>query len=133
VLDYPEVIDNMTAARQDRGMANPRATTFLVLAILGLIGQVVIFGAFLADEGLDLGALGDQLFASTIAALTFADLIACAVVYLVWMPRAAARAGISWWPYAVATLGGLCFAFPLFLYARERRRDRAPQPSALPA
>ena len=95
---------------------------FLALAIAGLLGQLVIVGVFLADNGFDLGEAGDQIFSSTIAALTFADLMMCAVVFLAWFPREAARVGIRrWWPFALATLGGLCFAFPLFLYVRERR------------
>lgn len=111
-----------------------RARIYLALAIAGLIGQLVLFGAFLAEHGLDLGEFGDQIFSSTIAALTFADLMMCAVVFLAWMPREAARAGIrSWWPFAVASLGGLCFAFPLFLYARERKRIEDTAPAAQPA
>jgi drug/metabolite transporter (DMT)-like permease len=100
-----------------------------VLAIAGLLAQLVLLGAFLADEGLDLGELGDQVFASTIAALTFADLITCLVIFLAWMPREAARHGLRWWPFALATLGGVCFGFGLFLYARERRRSAAFGPS----
>ena len=100
-----------------------RAITFLALAIAGLLGQLALFGVFLADHGLDLGEFADQIFSSTIAALTFADLMMCAVVFLAWLPREAARMGIRrWWPFALATLGGLCFAFPLFLYFRERHR-----------
>jgi hypothetical protein len=94
---------------------------FLFLAIAGLLGQAALLGAFLASEGLDPGKFADQLFPSTVAALSFADLVACFAVFLVWMPREAARAGIRrWWPFALATLGGLCFAFPLFLCFRER-------------
>jgi uncharacterized protein DUF2834 len=100
-----------------------RAVAFLALAIAGLLGQLALVSVFLADNGLDLGEFADQIFSSTIAALTFADLIMSAVVFYVWMPREAARAGIRrWWPFALAGLGGLCFAFPLFLYYRERRR-----------
>jgi uncharacterized protein DUF2834 len=100
-----------------------RALAFLALAIAGLLGQLALVGVFLADNGLDPGEFTDQIFSSTIAALTFADLMMCAVVFLAWMPREAARAGIRrWWPFALAVLGGLCFAFPLFLYFRERRR-----------
>jgi hypothetical protein len=103
--------------------ASGRALVFLALAIAGLCGQLAIFGIFLAEHGLDAGELTDQIFASTIAALTFADLAMSAVVFLAWLPREAARAGIRrWWPFALAALGGLCFAFPLFLYARERNR-----------
>ncbi len=101
-----------------------RALAFLALAIAGLIGQLVLFGVFLADEGFAPGEFGDQIFSSTIAALTFADLAMCAVVFLAWLPREAARVGIRrWWPFALAASGGLCFAFPLFLYFRERRRS----------
>jgi hypothetical protein len=34
-----------------------------------------------------------------------------------------------WWPYAVAVVGGLCFALPLFLAARERAREGSPAPA----
>jgi drug/metabolite transporter (DMT)-like permease len=109
---------------------NRRALAFLALALAGLAGQLALAGVFLADKGLDLGEFGDQIFSSTVAALTFADLMMCAVVFLVWLPREAARAGIRrWWPFALATLGGLCFAFPLFLYARERSRAGSAAPA----
>ena len=113
-----------------------RAIAFLALAIAGLLVQLTLFGVFLADHGLDPGEFADQIFSSTIAALTFADLMMCAVVFYVWLPREAARAGIRrWWPFALASFGGLCFAFPLFLYFRERRqiegapRAQRPAPS----
>lgn len=103
--------------------ARRRAFAFLALGIGGLLGQLALVGVFLADKGLDPAEFGDQIFSSTIAALTFADLMASAVVFLAWLPREAARVGISRsWPFALATMGGLCFSFPLFLYARETRR-----------
>ncbi len=49
---------------------------------------------------------GDQILSSTIAALSFADLMMCAVVFFAWLPREAARVGIRrWWPFALAALG----------------------------
>jgi len=130
----------MMTSSQSAVPSNRRGLAFLALAIAGLIGQLAIFGVFLADNGLDPGEMTDQMFSSTIAALTFADLIACAVVFLAWLPQEAARVGIRrWWPFALATLGGLCFAFPLFLYFRERRRiegaarARRQQPSEVAA
>ena len=108
----------------DAAPSSGRALAFLSLAIAGLLGQLALFGVFLADHGFAPGEFGDQIFSSTIAALTFADLAMCAVVFLAWLPREAARAGIRrWWPFALAVSGGLCFAFPLFLYFRERRRS----------
>ena len=113
-------------ATHETGAAVPssgRALAFLALAIAGLLGQLAIFGVFLADKGLDPAEFTDQIFSSTIATLAFADLMMCAVVFLAWLPREAARVGIDrWWPFALASLGGLCFAFPLFLYVRERER-----------
>jgi hypothetical protein len=111
------------AGAADEAPSSRRALAFLALAIAGLIGQLALFGVFLADQGFDLAEFADQLFASTVAVLTFADLAMCFVVFLAWLPREAARVGIRrWWPFALAASGGLCFAFPLFLYARERRR-----------
>jgi hypothetical protein len=130
----------MTTSNQTAVPPNRRALAFLGLAIAGLLGQLALVGVFLADHGLDAGEFADQMFSSTIAALALADLMTCAVVFLVWLPREAARVGIlRWWPFALATLGGLCFAFPLFLYFRERRRiedvtrARRQQPSEVAA
>ena len=98
---------------------------FLALAIAGLLGQLALVGAFVAGNGIDPAEFADQMFSSTIAALALADLLTCAVVFFAWMPREAARVGIHrWWPFALAALGGLCFAFPLFLYARARELQR---------
>ena len=115
-----QLADPPVAVKRETAISNGRARVFLVLGMLGLLGQLALLGAFLADQGLAPGEFVDQMFASTIAALALADLVACFVVFLVWMPREAGRAGIRRsWPFALATLGGLCFAFPLFLYYRE--------------
>jgi hypothetical protein len=119
----PSLRADATHKAADAVPTGGRALAFLVMAVAGLLGQLALLGVFLADQGLDLGEFTDQIFSSTIAALTFADLMASAVVFFAWLPREAARVGIHrWWPFALAGLGGLCFAFPLFLYFRERRR-----------
>ena len=104
-----------------------RASLYLALAGLGFAVQAAITVVFLAESGLDLGEFGEQAVQTTIAVLGLADLIMTAVVYLLWLPGEARAAGIDrWWPYAVAVAGGLCFALPLFLWARERAREAAP-------
>jgi hypothetical protein len=119
----PSLRSDVTHKAGETVPSSRRALAYLALAIGGLLGQLALFGVFLADNGLDLGEFADQIFSSTIAALTFADLMTCAVVFFAWFPREAARVGIRrWWPFALAGLGGLCFAMPLFLYFRERRR-----------
>jgi len=103
-----------------------RAALYIALALLGLAIQIAIFVVFLSESGLDLGEFGDQAVATTIAVMALADLALTALVYLLWLPGEARRAGIDpWWPYAVAVAGGLCFALPLFLWARERARQVA--------
>lgn len=100
-----------------------RARLYLVLAVLGLASQLAITAVFLGESGLDLGELGEQVVETTMAVLVLADLTLSALVFLLWMPGEARRAGIDRpWPYAVAVAGGLCFALPLFLWARERAR-----------
>ena len=99
-----------------------RASLYFVLAGIGLLSQLAITMYFFADTGFDLAAFGEQAVESTIAVLTLADLVMCGVVYLVWSRLEARRAGIdTWWPFAVAVAGGVCFALPLFLGYRERR------------
>ena len=103
-----------------------RAPLYLALAVLGLAVQTTVFVIFLAESGLDFAELGDQAVETTIAVLALTDILMSALVFLLWLPREARRAGIDrWWPYAVATAGGLCFALPLFLWARERAREAA--------
>ena len=102
---------------------NSRAALYLGLALVGLAVQLAVFGVFLGEEGLDFSELGDQMVETTIAVLALTDVLLSALVFLLWMPREAKRAGMDrWWPFALALAGGLCFALPLFLSARERSR-----------
>jgi len=99
-----------------------RGPIFLALALLGLAVQLTIFGIFLGEHGLDLGEFGEQAVDTTIALLALTDLLLTATVVLLWMPLEAKRVGIErWWRFAIAAAGGLCFALPLFLWAREKK------------
>ena len=101
-----------------------RASVYLALALAGLAAQLAIVVVFLADSGLDFAELGEQAVETNIAVLTLTDLLFTAVIVLLWIPGEAARVGIErWWPYALAAAGGVCFALPLFLSARERRLE----------
>ncbi len=104
-----------------------RATLYLVLALLGLALQVAIFAVFLGEHGLDLGELGEQAVGTTIAVLALTDLLLTGTVVLLWMPAEAKRVGIDrWWRFGLAAAGGVCFALPLFLWARERKLEAQP-------
>lgn len=87
---------------------------YLVLAFIGLIAQAAVLAVW-AGGGLELMEM--------LGVLSFVDLAFCAVAFVVWMPREARRFDIAHWPrFAAAMAGGLCFAFPLFLHAREKKR-----------
>ena len=104
-----------------------RASLYLGLALVGLAVQLTVLGVFLGEHGLDLGEAGEQLVDSPMAVLALTDLSLSALAYLLWMPREARRTGVER-PllYGLAAAGGLCFALPLFLSARERARQAAP-------
>ena len=106
-----------------------RANTFLALAVLGAVAPAAILGVFVAQEGLDLGELGDQL-GTTGALAVFADLSVSSIVFLTWAAFQAPAVGVRWWPFLLANLFvGLSFALPLFLYYRERGREPAAAPA----
>lgn len=110
-----------------------RTPLYLGLAVLGLAVQLAIAGVFLGDNGVDLAEFGQQAVDTTIAVLALTDLLLTGIVVLLWMPSEAGRVGIDpWWPYAAAALGGVCFALPLFLWARERRLSGATADVARP-
>jgi hypothetical protein len=103
-----------------------RASVYIALAVVGLVAQLAVLAVFLGESGLDFGEFGEQAVETTIAILTLTDLLFTAVVVLLWIPGEAARVGIErWWPFALAGAGGVCFALPLFLAARERRLEAA--------
>src|SRR5215210_1189761 len=87
----PSLRSDATRETGEAVRSSGRAFAFLALAVAGLLGQLALVGVFLADKGLDPRAFADQIFSSTIAALTFADLMMCAVVFFAWFPREAAR------------------------------------------
>lgn len=61
-------------------------------------------------------------FDNLISAAILVDISIAAFAFWFWLWSEAPRVGIRHrWPFVLATLlVGLCFAFPLFLYKRER-------------
>ncbi len=111
----------------EEASVNSRATIYLVLTALGLLVPLVLFGVSVADNGLELGEVGDELYENPVLLAVAADLSLSSIVFWVWMSREAPKVGVrAWWPFVVANLIlGLCFALPLFLYYRERRLGEA--------
>jgi len=99
-----------------------RKTLYLLLAGVGLALPYYFFLSFVAETGLDVGAFLRQLFATKISSFFAVDLLVSTVVFLAYVRDEARRCRMGrWWLYVAATLlVGLSFAFPIFLYMRER-------------
>jgi FtsH-binding integral membrane protein len=103
---------------------------YLGLAFVGTVWPYAHFVPFLMTHGLDLALFVQQAFANQIASFFAADLLVSWAVFWVFAFHEAARLRIKgWWICLVANLVvGLSLALPLFLWMRERQRDRrAPQ------
>lgn len=97
---------------------------FLLLAVLGAVIPCLFFGDFILKEGVDLATFVQQLFANSPASGFTADLLITSTAFWIWSFSEARRLRMKhWWLYVVANLSiGLSFAFPLFLYFRQRKQ-----------
>jgi Terpene cyclase DEP1 len=99
---------------------------YLAVAVIGAVAPVVLGVLFVREHGLDVGEMGRQLFATTIATLAFVDLAVSSLAFWVWLAVEGSRVGVRRWPFVAANLlVGLCFALPLFLYVRSGRLERS--------
>jgi hypothetical protein len=93
---------------------------YAALCVLGALLPLWFFGAFLVDEGLDVGAFFDQMTGSDIALFAWADVAVAGLAVIVFAARE--RVG-RWWLAVLGTvLVGPSFGLPLLLLLRERER-----------
>ena len=102
-----------------------RQVLFLSLAIVGLFITWYFNIQFMLAHGgrFDLLMFISAGFANPAVSSLSGDLLVACLVFVVWMPIEAKRLGMShWWLYLLLTfMIALAFAFPMFLYMRERR------------
>lgn len=103
----------------------PRAFVYLSLAIAGLVltwSQNLQFFVELGD-GATIGAFIDGVFANHASASIGWDITVAAAACLVWMQSEAKRLGMrhAWLFLPLTLLVALAFAWPLFLFLRERK------------
>lgn len=96
---------------------------YLIASILGLAVPYSFFIRFIAENGLDLPLLVQQMFASPTAGFFSADVIVSSLVLWVFVLSEGRRLGMkNLWVYVLLNLAaGVSLALPAFLYAREGR------------
>ena len=102
-----------------------RKSIYLALALIGLFAPYCFFFKYLNANGFDLPLIFQQLFANNISAFFAVDLIISIIVFWIYMIAEANTLQMkNWWLYILASLTVcLSFAFPLFLYFRERKLE----------
>ena len=102
-----------------------RQVLYLGLAIAGLLITWYFNIQFMLAHGgsFDLLLFLSAGFANPAVSSLSGDLLVACLVFLVWLPIEAQRLGMRhWWLYLLLTfMVAFAFAFPMFLYMRERR------------
>lgn len=91
------------------------------LSVVGFVLPYIPFTLFVMNNGLDLGAFIQALFANHAAAMFTTDLLISSFVFWLYLFYEGGRLGMkNLWVYIVANLlVGLSLALPLFLYFRH--------------
>ena len=98
---------------------------FLLLAILGFIAPYYFISRFLLENSFNSALLFRQMFLNAGTTAFAADLFIAVLAFWIFVFIESSRLKMRHaWLYLIATLlVGLSFAFPLFLYFRERKLE----------
>jgi hypothetical protein len=102
-----------------------RQACYLALAVLGTAATWVFNLRFVAESGgaFDVLAFLRAGYANSASSSLTNDLLVALAAFLVWSHAEARRLGMRrWWLYPALAFGiAFAFAFPLFLFVRDRR------------
>ena len=95
---------------------------YALLAILGIVIPYCFFVPFVADEGLDLVRIWNEMTANRISSFFAADVVVSSLALWAFIFAENSRRKVPmWWLAILGNLAvGVSFAFPLFLWLRER-------------
>ncbi|HXM66748.1 MAG TPA: DUF2834 domain-containing protein [Candidatus Acidoferrum sp.] len=101
-------------------------TIYLALSFVGVLLPYWQFVPWVMQHGMNLSLFVRELFANRIAAFFGMDVVASAVVLIVFMRIESARLTIRWrWlPVLALLLVGVSLALPMFLYMREVKLEQ---------
>ena len=100
---------------------------YLVCSVLGLLLPYSQLVPWLLEHGLNATLFLRELFANRICAFFVMDVIVSAIV-LIWFIQTEGkrlRVSLLWLPTLGTLLVGVSFGFPLFLFLRQVKLDRA--------
>ena len=101
-------------------------TAYLVLAGAGTVIPYSQFLPWVAQHGLNLRLLVQELFANRISAFFGLDVVISALAVLVFAFAERSRLKRLWWTPVAAVLGvGVSLGLPLLLYLRENNPSQA--------
>lgn len=94
---------------------------YLLLSIAGAVVPLVQFVPWIAEHGINLRLLVQELFANRISSFFGLDVIMSAIVLIVFAYAERSRGKLRlWWFPMLAVLGvGVSFGLPLLLYLRN--------------
>lgn len=101
-------------------------TVYLALCFVGTLLPYWQFGPWVIQHGMNLPLFAHELFTNRIGAFFGMDVLASAVVLIVFMRVEGGRLNIQrrWLPVLALLLVGVSLGFPMFLYMRELRLEQ---------
>ncbi len=98
---------------------------YFIVAILGAVLPYYFFGTFFSENGFNLALFLQRLFANRVSSGFAIDLVISSMVFWPFLFRECRELGLRYaWIFVLFNLMvGLSFAFPLFLYVRQRKLD----------
>jgi hypothetical protein len=96
---------------------------YAALCVLGTVVPLWFLGAFVAAEGIGIGAFVDQLSASDTSLFAWTDVAISAAAVVAFALYERSKGLATWWLAVLATLTiGVSLGLPLLLLLRERAR-----------
>lgn len=106
-----------------------RATFYLLLAIAGLVVTAWFNARFMQEQGFtfDIVEFLRQGYANNASASLTSDIVVAFLAFCVFVLAECRRLGMrhGWLYVVLGTVVAMAFAFPLFLYMRERHLQAA--------
>jgi hypothetical protein len=99
---------------------------YLLLSVLGAVIPYAKFVPWVREHGLDLQLLTTELFSTRIGGFFGTDVILSAITVLIFIRSEGGhrKMRLLWLPIVATCLVGVSCGLPLFLFLRERQKNR---------